>query len=101
MRTTTAEPDFDVVIVGSGIAGALTAYRLAQANYRVLMLEAGGVAPDSLGRYAMVHSYISSPSKATDTPFCGENLLASQPGARPPVHPGAAPGGQRQHRQVG
>ncbi len=85
MRTSTAEPDFDVVIVGSGIAGALTAYRLAQVNYRVLMLEAGGVAPDSLGRYALVHSYISSPSKATDTPFCGDNLLATQPDPRGPT----------------
>ncbi len=45
------EPEFDIVIVGSGIAGALSAYRLAQARpqLRVLMLEAGGVAPDSLG----------------------------------------------------
>jgi choline dehydrogenase-like flavoprotein len=31
----------DVVIVGSGVAGALCAYRLAQAGVRVLMLEAG------------------------------------------------------------
>ena len=85
MRTSTAEPDFDVVIVGSGIAGALTAYRLAQVNYRVLLLEAGGVASDSLGRYTLVHSYISSPSKATDTPFCGDNLLASQPDPRAPT----------------
>jgi len=82
MPDTTLQPDFDVVIVGSGVAGALTAYRLARLNFRVLMLEAGGVAPDSLGRYALVHSYISSPSKATFTPFCGDNVLAPQPDQR-------------------
>jgi glucose dehydrogenase len=85
MQTTLAQPDFDVVIVGSGIAGALAAVRLAQAKMRVLMLEAGGVASDSLGRYALVRSYIDSPSKATDTPFCGDNLLAGQPDPRAPT----------------
>jgi choline dehydrogenase-like flavoprotein len=85
MQTTLAQPDFDVVIVGSGIAGALAAVRLAQAKMRVLILEAGGVASDSLDRYALVRSYIDSPSKATDTPFCGDNLLASQPDPRAPT----------------
>ena len=88
MPDTTLQPDFDVVIVGSGVAGALTAYRLARLNFRVLMLEAGGVAPDSLGRYALVHSYISSPSKATFTPFCGDNVLAPQPDPRRPTQGG-------------
>src|SRR5437016_11404940 len=63
MQTNLAEPDFDVVIVGSGVAGALAAYRLAQSNMRVLILEAGGVAPDSLGRYALVRSFIGSPTR--------------------------------------
>lgn len=85
MKTTLAQPDFDVVIVGSGIAGALAAARLAAANMRVLMLEAGGVASDSLGRYALVRSYMESPSKATDAPFCGDNLLATQPDPRAPT----------------
>ena len=43
MQTNLAEPDFDVIIVGSGIAGALAAYRLARAKVKVLILEAGGV----------------------------------------------------------
>ena len=85
METKLAEPDFDVVIIGSGVAGALAGYRLAQAKLRVLILEAGGVAPDSLGRYSMVRSYIGSPSKATDTPFCGDNILATQPDPRRPA----------------
>jgi choline dehydrogenase-like flavoprotein len=85
MQTNLAQPDFDVIIVGSGIAGALAAYRLARAKVNVLMLEAGGVPSDSLGRYALVRSFISSPSKATDSPFCGDNILASQPTPRAPI----------------
>src|SRR5205807_1802031 len=72
-------PEFDVIIVGSGVAGALAGYRLAQARLKVLVLEAGGVAPDSLGRYAMMRSYMTSPSKMPDSPFCGDNILAPQP----------------------
>lgn len=33
--------DFDVVIVGAGIAGAMVAYRLAKAGARVVKLKAG------------------------------------------------------------
>ena len=36
-----AKNDFDVVIVGAGVAGAMVAYRLAKAGARVVMLEAG------------------------------------------------------------
>ena len=79
MRPVIEDPEFDVVIVGSGVAGALAAYRLAQNRARVLLLEAGGVAPDSLGRYAMVTSFMTSPSKSPESPFCGDNILAPQP----------------------
>jgi choline dehydrogenase-like flavoprotein len=36
-----AQDHFDVVIVGAGVAGAMVAYRLAEAGVRVVMLEAG------------------------------------------------------------
>src|SRR5262249_15953993 len=85
MQTNLAEPDYDVIIVGSGIAGALAAYRLAQAKVRILLLEAGGVPSESLGRYALVRSFIESPPKATDSPFCGDNILATQPDPRAPT----------------
>ncbi|MCR4265830.1 FAD-dependent oxidoreductase [Nitratireductor sp. ZSWI3] len=37
--------EFDVVIVGSGVGGACTAYRLARAGVSVLVLERGGYLP--------------------------------------------------------
>jgi glucose dehydrogenase len=79
MRPILEAPEFDVVIIGSGISGALLAYRLAQSNVRVLILEAGGVPEDSLGRWAMVHNYVTSPSKAPDSPFCGNDVLPVDP----------------------
>ena len=36
-----AEPDFDVIVVGAGIAGLVTAYRLAQRGRSVVVIERG------------------------------------------------------------
>ncbi len=33
--------DFDVIVVGAGIAGCVTAYRLARAGHEVLLVERG------------------------------------------------------------
>ena len=33
--------DFDVIVVGSGVAGAVCAYQLAQKGYEVLLVERG------------------------------------------------------------
>jgi len=35
------ERDFDVVIIGSGFGGSVSALRLTEKNYRVCVLEAG------------------------------------------------------------
>ena len=39
--TETAEPDFDVIVVGAGIAGCVAAYQLAQQGREVLLIERG------------------------------------------------------------
>ena len=35
------ENDFDVVVVGAGIAGCITAYQLAQQGHSVVLIERG------------------------------------------------------------
>jgi glucose dehydrogenase len=80
-----SQPEFDVIIVGSGVAGALIAHRLVQKQVRVLILEAGGLAEESLDRYELLNNYTGSASKATDAPFCGDNWLAQQPDPRNPA----------------
>ncbi len=50
------ERDFDVVVVGAGVAGSMVAYRLAQTGARVLILEAGSRNPsraEMVGKYAI------------------------------------------------
>ena len=88
MRPILEYAEFDVVIVGSGIAGALVGHQLAQSGHRVLILEAGGVPSDSLGRWAMVHNFANSPSKAPDSPFCGDDVLPVDQTVDPKKDPG-------------
>jgi glucose dehydrogenase len=57
--------DFDVVVIGAGIAGAMVAYRLAQAGARVLMLEAGSRNPS---RAQMVGFYATDSFKSLHSP---------------------------------
>jgi choline dehydrogenase-like flavoprotein len=63
---------YDVVIIGSGIAGALIAYRLAKAKVRVLVLEAGGVPSEMGERTLLVKNYAASASKGQDSPYTDE-----------------------------
>ena len=41
MTETTAEPDFEVIVIGAGIAGCVTAYQLARQGRSVLLIERG------------------------------------------------------------
>jgi choline dehydrogenase-like flavoprotein len=58
--------DFDVVVIGAGIAGGMVAYRLAQAGARVLILEAGSRNPS---RAQMVGSYATASAKTLHSPY--------------------------------
>jgi choline dehydrogenase-like flavoprotein len=72
----TMKHDYDVVIVGTGIAGAVMAKTLTQAGKRVLMLEAGlqaDIALDNERAYKTYQDYLqtfyASTIKATNTPY--------------------------------
>ena len=59
--------DFDVVIIGSGVAGALAAYKLAGAGAQVLILEAGSRNPS---RAQMMSKYATaSTPKPLHSPY--------------------------------
>jgi choline dehydrogenase-like flavoprotein len=61
------ENSFDVVIVGAGISGALTAYKLSQAGKRVLVLDAGPAVPPNRGGY-MERFYLAM-AKTPESPY--------------------------------
>lgn len=68
--------EYDVVIVGSGVAGSIAAKMLTKAGKKVLMLEAGlkaGVALDKEGAYKTYQGYIDTfykaAAKAPNAPY--------------------------------
>ena len=58
--------DFDVIVIGSGVAGAMAAYRLAKLKARALILEAGNHNPS---RAEMVGAYATAFPKSLHTPY--------------------------------
>ncbi len=66
---------YDIVIVGSGVAGALVGWKLAQAGRRVLILEAGEQGPP---RAELVESYAAAINKSLGSPY-----IASEPAKIP------------------
>jgi choline dehydrogenase-like flavoprotein len=60
-------PTWDAVIVGAGIAGALTAYKLALAGKRVLVLDAGPAVPPNRGDY--MQRFYTAMSKVPESPY--------------------------------
>jgi glucose dehydrogenase len=75
----TARTDFDVVIIGSGVAGALIAHRLAMAKVKVLILEAGDEPREGHDRNLLRSKFASSWSKGQTSPYVG--YVAPQPNA--------------------
>jgi len=65
------DSDYDVIIVGAGVAGALMAYSLTKASpkLKVLMLEAGQTEPE---RLKLVGNYARADRKSSVSPYKGE-----------------------------
>ena len=62
------EPEYDVVIVGAGVAGSLMAWQLAQAKLKVLILEAGEAGPE---RVELVGNFARADVKSPNSPYKG------------------------------
>lgn len=72
------QPQFDVVIVGSGVAGALLAFKLAGAGFKTLVLEAGAEVSEE-DRATFIGNFAMSASKNQSSPYAG--FVAPQPNA--------------------
>src|SRR5262252_5098643 len=68
--------DFDVVVVGAGVAGAMVAYRLAKAGARVVMLEAGIRNPP---RPQLAGAYAAATIKTPHSPYVQVEADAKAP----------------------
>jgi choline dehydrogenase-like flavoprotein len=62
-----ADDDIDVVIVGSGFAGALIANELAKQGKRVVILEAGGGIPSDINDY--MERFYKASAKVPESPY--------------------------------
>lgn len=75
--------DYDLVIVGAGVAGALTAWQVktARPEARVLILDAGDNPVTSIQRTRFVDNYQLSPTKGVPSPYAGlpNNALGVAP----------------------
>ncbi|MCE7994472.1 MAG: GMC family oxidoreductase [Roseivirga sp.] len=73
------DKDFDVVIVGAGISGAITANELAKKGYSVLILEAGVKKSNNYQSYlSYLDTYYNNMVKIPNSPF-PNNPDAPQP----------------------
>src|SRR5262245_28746085 len=60
-------PNPDVLIVGSGIAGALIAWQLGRAGKKVLILEAGEALPPDINGY--MNTFLTAKDKVPESPY--------------------------------
>lgn len=63
----TEQTNYDVIIVGAGIAGGLAAYKLAQAGKRVLVLDGGPGIPPNRGEY--MEKFYLEMAKTPESPY--------------------------------
>jgi choline dehydrogenase-like flavoprotein len=76
-----AEPEYDVVIVGAGICGAILAKELGRAGKKVLVLEAGratSMTPEGYRSY--LENYYTASAKVPNSPY-PDNPKAPAPSA--------------------
>jgi choline dehydrogenase-like flavoprotein len=68
----------DVIVIGAGVCGAVSAWLLAQRGARVLLLEAGEVGPE---RLELVGAYARAARKSPGSPYLGRagDTLAPSP----------------------
>jgi len=92
---------YDVVIVGAGIAGGLTADALANKGHKVLVLEAG---PENQNRQQLLERYFSDPNRSYDSAY-PSHPQAPRPAANGQdgyyVQKGTVPFGSTYERRVG
>lgn len=62
---------YDVVVVGAGVGGALIAWKLADAGYKVLMLEAGAShhAPDDRSQFVKIFTEVTNDKRSPSRPY--------------------------------
>lgn len=81
-NTVAASADYDIVIVGTGISGAIIAKQAAEAGKRVLILEAGTGANRTLAGYNdLLTTFYLAAGKDNQSPF-PLNANAAIPAAR-------------------
>jgi choline dehydrogenase-like flavoprotein len=71
-----ASSQYDAVIIGAGIAGALIAWQLSEAGFRVVLLEAGERGPD---RVDLVGNYAAAANKTPGSPYERDKSKAPWP----------------------
>lgn len=59
--------DFQIIIIGAGVCGALSAYKLSKAGYKVLIIEAG--LDKTSERLSLVGNYATESNKGPAAPY--------------------------------
>ncbi|MCG7543608.1 GMC family oxidoreductase [Pseudoalteromonas sp. MM17-2] len=74
-----SKTEYDVVIVGAGIAGAIVAYELGKAGKKVLILEAGPAVPADRSKY--MDTFFKAAAKTPESPYppATQNAVANSP----------------------
>ncbi len=92
---------YDVIIVGAGVAGGLTANTLTNQGHNVLVLEAG---PENQNRQQLLERYYSNPNRSFDSAY-PSHPQAPRPAADGKdgyyVQKGKVPFGSTYERRVG